>query len=501
MNLPRIIIPVSSTPSLPPPEQPQASSSTAPPLPSKPGPKKRALLIGIQNIPPEKLALSAKAGKFKDKVAQKLGKQVPQEQDGEQGALRGPHQDVTAMKQVLTELYGYQESDITVLMDGDDPDCIFPTEENILKHIDELVAGAAPGDTFFFHFSGHSKQEDTDNKEEEDGKDELIVTYDDKYIRDNVLREKLVDPLPIGSHLIAVFDTCHSASLLDLEHFRCNRVWVPWTNKGKRRSMTKQNGVVRQQGRLLSPKADSPTTRRFNFPVITKRRQNRGSIEQVLEPPVQKSIDSRRRERRHNVNLSTLSDDPKTPLSPSPKNRTMSGQSENTPWLSSVYEGSPIVRCRSPEELFCSGWCVHLPNADKQFPNVISLSAAKDEERAWEDSQGCSMTQCLVRVLRKNPNPTLHDLLLTVSHDLHGLYLDIHAKSRDYKKKVRTANLRRIAKGLLAKMPELVEMDNFQNPQVHIKLVSFGDEESTLGTMMMMIHFRFYYSSPSSSAI
>jgi hypothetical protein len=107
IDLPRIIIPVTSIPSLPPPEQPQAqaSSSTAPALPSKPGPKKRALLIGIQNLPPEKLALTTKAGKLKDKVAQKLGKQVAQDQDGDEGALRGPHQDVRAMKQVLTGAY------------------------------------------------------------------------------------------------------------------------------------------------------------------------------------------------------------------------------------------------------------------------------------------------------------------------------------------------------------------------------------------------------------
>lgn len=104
---PPIIIPVTPSPSLPPPEeqQAQASSSTAPPLPSKPGPKKRALLIGIQNLPPEKLALSAKAGKLKEKVAQKLGKQPAQEYDNDQGPLRGPHRDVRAMRQVLIGAY------------------------------------------------------------------------------------------------------------------------------------------------------------------------------------------------------------------------------------------------------------------------------------------------------------------------------------------------------------------------------------------------------------
>lgn len=76
-----------------------------------------------------------------------------------------------------------------------------------------------------------------------------------------ILRAILVDPLPVGARLITVFDTCHSASLLgefvallnetvvtyrtlsDLKHTRCNRVWVPWINKGRRRSNTQWNRI------------------------------------------------------------------------------------------------------------------------------------------------------------------------------------------------------------------------------------------------------------------
>jgi hypothetical protein len=64
----------------------------------------------------------------------------------------------------------------------------------------------------------------------------------------------LVVPLPIGSRLVTVLDTCHSGSLLgtpvsrclsspllivlhvDLKHYRCNRVWIPWLYKGTRSS-------------------------------------------------------------------------------------------------------------------------------------------------------------------------------------------------------------------------------------------------------------------------
>ncbi|KAJ2936736.1 hypothetical protein H1R20_g336, partial [Candolleomyces eurysporus] len=224
--------------SLPPPteQQVEASSSATPPLPSRPGSKKRALLIGIQ-----------KPLQLVDKYEPTTNLDL-EELEAFVAALSGTqHQDARTMKQALIELYGYQGSDITVLLDGNDHDCTLPTAENILKCIDELIAGAAPGDTFFFYYSSLSKAI-TKNGKREDGKDMIaassissfkaITTCEDELIRGDVLHEKLVKPLPAGSHLIAVFDSSHSASLLDLKHFRCNRVWVPWTNKRKRRALS-----------------------------------------------------------------------------------------------------------------------------------------------------------------------------------------------------------------------------------------------------------------------
>ncbi len=65
-------------------------------------------------------------------------------------------------------------------------------------------------------------------------------------------------PLPVGCSLLvrasfpvtishisiivqALLDTCHSGTLLDLPHFHCNRVYVPWESKGTRRTLTIQN--------------------------------------------------------------------------------------------------------------------------------------------------------------------------------------------------------------------------------------------------------------------
>ncbi len=45
--------------------------------------------------------------------------------------------------------------------------------------------------------------------------------------------------------LQAVFDTCHSGTMLDLPHYYCNSVYVPWQSKGDRRTLTmhNQNGL------------------------------------------------------------------------------------------------------------------------------------------------------------------------------------------------------------------------------------------------------------------
>ena len=74
------------------------------------------------------------------------------------------------------------------------------------------------------------------------------------------LKNILVDPLPVGCNLLvgsflfrvyfyiliccvlqAILDTCHSGTMLDLPHYHCNNVYVPWQSKGERRTMTMQN--------------------------------------------------------------------------------------------------------------------------------------------------------------------------------------------------------------------------------------------------------------------
>jgi hypothetical protein len=66
--------------------------------------------------------------------------------------------------------------EIVVLTDipNQKPDFV-PTKRNIINAMHWLVSGAAPGDSFFFHYSGHGgNKKDTDG-DEADGYDETIV--------------------------------------------------------------------------------------------------------------------------------------------------------------------------------------------------------------------------------------------------------------------------------------------------------------------------------------
>ena len=54
----------------------------------------------------------------------------------------------------------------------------------------------------------------------------------------------MVDPLPVGVSLTAIFDSCHSGTLLDLDHYKCNNVAFPWNKKCLRKSTCAKHGAA-----------------------------------------------------------------------------------------------------------------------------------------------------------------------------------------------------------------------------------------------------------------
>ena len=71
--------------------------------------------------------------------------------------LHGCANDVKRMHATLTSRFGFDESDVLVLLDTDQSG-MQPTGQNIRSCLGKLIAGTEPGDILVFHYSGHGTQ-------------------------------------------------------------------------------------------------------------------------------------------------------------------------------------------------------------------------------------------------------------------------------------------------------------------------------------------------------
>jgi hypothetical protein len=120
--------------------------------------------------------------------------------------------------------------DVRLMTDDVENPRDLPTKDNIRGAMRALVSGAQAGDSFFLYFSGHGVQIKDTNGDESDGLDECICAMDylgnDPYptgntpglIVDDDMHDILVRPLPQHCRLIAMFDSCHSGTALDLPY-------------------------------------------------------------------------------------------------------------------------------------------------------------------------------------------------------------------------------------------------------------------------------------------
>ncbi|KAJ7762586.1 caspase domain-containing protein [Mycena metata] len=447
------------------PEEIQQPESPSLPAASKsPMVRKKALLIGIRN--------SATPG-YEE--------------------LEASHSDVSAMRDMLLDMWGYTESQITVLVDDNVEGHVQPTRVNILRAIANFVKDVKEGDHLLFHYAGHSTQIDNPrSNSEEDGKDECLVPMDGEHnkIVDNELHACLIKPLPAGSHLVAILDTCHAGSLLDLKHYRCNRVPVPWIWRGNRNSEDIRNNVERRGARMVTVSQPvDPTLHTDNNPPTSTHPQR--SVLSVMTPAPSPSSS------RTPTAISPPSS--RTPtatsMSPPPPSRTPTAAStapSRTPTGLS-YPGSgvargPLARIRtnlklrtrsvsvsqadkentegvahlpsalpkesrilsdedryyqSPVALFpCDGWCRNaethsttISEDDEVKADVISLASCRDSQQAWEGANGLSVSSLFVAMMRENPNRTWKEVMIRVSHAAYSLALVRHANSKEFKRK------------------------------------------------------------------
>ncbi|KAJ3556726.1 hypothetical protein NP233_g11913 [Leucocoprinus birnbaumii] len=140
---------------------------------------------------------------------------------GQERALRGCINDANNVRRWLIKYHGFKSEDIVLLTDDTSNRRHLPTRQNLIDAMKWLVRSAKPHDSLFFHYSGHGGQIEDQDGDEADGFDEVIfpLDYKDKgMIVDDELHDIMVSPLPTGCRLTALFDSCHSGTVLDLPY-------------------------------------------------------------------------------------------------------------------------------------------------------------------------------------------------------------------------------------------------------------------------------------------
>lgn len=129
---------------------------------------------------------------------------------GNDNDLWHPDEDAKEMTLVL-QRSGYSDDHIILLLNNE------ATKNAIEDAIDWLILNEKEDDEIVFFYSGHGNRlpdnEVLDGDVESDGYDEMIVTYDLKYISDGWLRDRFEE---IESKKFALlFGSCHSGGMFD----------------------------------------------------------------------------------------------------------------------------------------------------------------------------------------------------------------------------------------------------------------------------------------------
>lgn len=140
---------------------------------------------------------------------------------GSKNQLRGCINDAHNIFNFLTNGYGYSSDDIVILTDDQNDLVRVPTRANMIRAMQWLVKDAQPNDSLFLHYSGHGGQTEDLDGDEEDGMDDVIYPVDFETqgpIIDDEMHYIMVKPLQQGVRLTALFDSCHSGTVLDLPY-------------------------------------------------------------------------------------------------------------------------------------------------------------------------------------------------------------------------------------------------------------------------------------------
>lgn len=146
--------------------------------------------------------------------------------------LSGAENDVKLMRELLTEVYGFNtQTDIKELLSSSSKPSDKPTGKTILDNFDRhlienagnyytknKIASPDKGATVVFFYSGHGSHLADDNGDEADGEDETIVPMDGdligtKDIRDDEFDRRFSELKKYTTNITFIFDSCHSGTI------------------------------------------------------------------------------------------------------------------------------------------------------------------------------------------------------------------------------------------------------------------------------------------------
>ena len=127
--------------------------------------------------------------------------------------LYGCINDAVNIENILKFKYAFDT--ITVLTDYTN---MKPTKKNILDGLKNMLINSNSGDTLFLSFSGHGSLTKDKNGDELSGFDSMFFCVDAEFILDDEIKLVIDSNLKKDVSLFALFDSCHSGTVMDLRY-------------------------------------------------------------------------------------------------------------------------------------------------------------------------------------------------------------------------------------------------------------------------------------------
>jgi hypothetical protein len=139
---------------------------------------------------------------------------------GMEDQLNGCINDINNVYTMLTNFFNYEPNNIVCLAENLDQKN-FPTRNNIIDAVNWLLLNQKDGDTLLLYYSGHGSYTVDRNRDEKDGKDEVIVPLDYRIagmITDDWLNDNLLEKTLPKVKLYTFFDSCNSGTVIDMKY-------------------------------------------------------------------------------------------------------------------------------------------------------------------------------------------------------------------------------------------------------------------------------------------